>query len=111
MTQFTDAPWDAGAVSASLDAEDYAKVCLIDMNPPNRPKTKALAKLPIRATPGGPVNTNALKSVASVLAGGMGGVDAPPAAKAAAARTTVRMMKEAKMDVNSDGLMKIAGMG
>lgn len=105
MTQFTDAPWQSP--EADLSPEEFAKVCLIDMNPAGEPKTKARAKLPIRSTPGGPVNKAALRNAAGRIFQ-MTGV--PADQKKSAARKLVSMMREAGMDVGSDNLMRMAGM-
>jgi len=58
MTTFSSSPWSSP--ESSLSPEDFAKVCLIDANPPGKPKVKELCKLPVRSTPGGPVNKNAV---------------------------------------------------
>ena len=84
--RFTSAPWSDPA--PNLSAADYAKVCLIDLNPPGEEKKKGLCKLPIRGKPGGAINTNALKAAAGSLGGSRGQeVQAPDEAKRKAART------------------------
>jgi|HubBroStandDraft_6_1064221.scaffolds.fasta_scaffold08977_9 hypothetical protein len=103
--QFSDAPW-SNPVS-KLSAADYAKVCMIDENDPGEPKVKDKCKLPYRMKPGGPIYKKALASIASVLAGGMGGVQASGASKMAAARKTLRLMTEAGM-TPGDALKKLA---
>jgi hypothetical protein len=99
---FSDTPWD-GSASNYDDVQDYANACLINLNAgPASGWTKANCKLPIyevspndpkHGPPGdnpkhevGPANVNAMHVAAAALAGGMGGVDAPPAAKKSAAR-------------------------
>lgn len=104
--KFTDAPWSDP--ESELSAEDYAKVCLIDLNPPGEPKTKAKLKLPIRKTPGGPIYINAMRSAAAALAGARGGVDAPKEEKAKAARKLIVLYKEAGLEP-PESLYKIAG--
>lgn len=100
---FTDAPW-SNPVS-NLSADDYCSVCLVDQND-GSPKVKSKCHLPIRSTPGGPINKGALRAVASALEGGRGatlsGVD-----KKKIARRVVSMMKEAGMQPGA-GLMSRA---
>ncbi len=45
---FTDEAWSSP--ESSLSAEDFAKVCLIDLNPPGKEKVKGLCRLPVRNT-------------------------------------------------------------
>lgn len=106
-TAFSDAPWSSP--ESKLEVGDFAKVCLIDLNEPGEEKVKGKLKLPIRSTPGGPVNKNALRAAAAALAGARGGVNAPAEAKAKAARTLVRLMREADIEVG-DSLLRMAGM-
>jgi 2'-5' RNA ligase len=106
-TAFSDAPWSSP--ESKLEVGDFAKVCLIDLNEPGEEKVKGKLKLPIRSTPGGPVNKNALRAAAAVLAGARGGVNAPAEAKSKAARTLVRLMREADIEVG-DSLLRMAGM-
>lgn len=72
---FTSSPWDAGAVESSQEAGAYCRCCLIDLN--EGEKSKGQCKLPVRATPGGPINTNAMGAAAGSLAGSRGGLNAP----------------------------------
>lgn len=82
---FTSKPWDGNA-SRWPDAASYADSCLINLNTgPRSQWVKGKCALPYKE-PNGDINVNALHTIASVLAGGMGGVKAPPAAKKAAAR-------------------------
>lgn len=99
--QFTEASWD--------DSGDYCASCLIDLSPTGKP-SKQTCHLPVYEPdpsdkPGdkggathGPLNVNALQAAATVLAGARGGVQAPPAAKKAAARKLLRLYGEAQMD-------------
>jgi len=105
--KFTSVPWSDP--QSDLSASDYAKVSLIDLNEPGADKVKSKIKLPIRSRPGGPINVNALRAVASVLAGGRGGVDAPDEAKQKAARITVRLLRQAGVEVSSEPLLRLAG--
>ena len=81
-------PWD-GAASRYASTDAYCGACLIDLNPSGADKTQANCKLPVYE-PNGDLNRAAVHAAAAVLAGGRGGVDAPPAAKAAAARKLAR---------------------
>jgi hypothetical protein len=105
MTQFSDSPWSTP--EANMSAEDFAKCVLINMNKPGEPPVKSKMKLPVRSTPGGPVNKAALQNAAGRIFQ-MTGV--PPADKAKAAKRLVSLMKEAGMQVNSNALMRMAGM-
>ena len=102
---FTNSPWDAAAVKRNLDVEDYRKVCLIVLGDG---KTKEQCKLPVRATPGGPINVNAMAAAAAVLAGGRGGVDAPSEKKRSAARRLIRLYREAEREP-PPALKRVAG--
>lgn len=104
---FTNAPWSSP--ESNLDVADFARVCLIDLNEPGEEKVKGKLKLPIRSTPGGPVNRNALRAAAAALGGARGDLNAPAEAKAKAARTLVRLMREADIEVG-DSLLSMAGM-
>lgn len=103
----TDKPWD-GSAGRWPNAAAYAASCLIDLNPPGKPKTKELAKLPVRE-PDGTINRNAVHAAASILAGGRGGVDAPAEAKAAAASKIVAMYRRDLKEEPPDSLVKMAG--
>jgi hypothetical protein len=102
---FTDANWDAAAVSRSLEAGDYCKVCLIDLNE-GRDKIKGKCKLPLRASPGGPYNKGAIRNA-------MGRIfqmtQVPADKKKAAARRLVRLAREAGITVASASLLRLAG--
>ena len=85
---FTDAPWDTP--KSDLSAEAYCSVCLIDDNS-DAPKVKSKCHLPIRSTPGGPVNKNALRNAAARL----DQVQSSPESKASARRKLVSLMQQA----------------
>src|SRR5512139_2153308 len=95
MMPFSSEPWDGGAVESSLDATDYCRVCLFDLNEAGATKVKAKCKAPVRARPGGPINLNALAAVAGALVGGRGGIDVPPEEKRKGARRLVGWYREA----------------
>ena len=87
---FTNKPWD-GSAARWPDAGSYADSCLINLNTgPRSDWTKGKCKLPVKE-PSGPYNTNAIHSAAAVLAGGMGGISAPPGDKKAAAKKLVTL--------------------
>lgn len=86
-------PWGQFSEADYETAAQFCSASLIDLNPPGREKTKELCKLPVEE-PGGDLNRNAVHAAAAVLAGGRGGVDAPPEAKRAAARKLLRLYRE-----------------
>ena len=103
MATFTDAAWSNPA--SNLSADEYCSVCLVDQNT-GSPKVKDKCHLPIKSTPGGPVNKGALRAVASALAGGRGAT-LPGVNKKAVARKVTALMKEAGMEPGA-GLMNAA---
>ncbi len=108
MTTFTDTPWD-GSPSRWSSTDDYCRDCMIDENEPGKQKVQALCKLPYREPNGGAVNKGALRSIAGVLQGSMGGLKGVSMdAKRAAAKKCLALMKEAKMQIG-DGLYRAAG--
>jgi hypothetical protein len=100
-------PWGSISESDYKDAEQFCKACLIDLNDPGKPKTKAACKLPIRE-PGGAVNRNAVHAAAAALAGARGGVDAPLAQKRKAARKLLSLYAELKEEP-PESLRQLAG--
>jgi len=109
MASFSRAPWDAGQVSGSQDAASFCQCCLINANTgPEANWTKDNCKLPIKSTPGGAVNINALHAAAVVLAGGRGGVSASSADKKSAARKLIRLYQQAG-EVPPASLRRAAG--
>jgi len=90
-------PWSEFTSASWPSAESYCSASLIDQNPSGSRKTKGLCKLPVRE-PGGDINRNALAAASAVLAGGRGGVDAPPDVKRAAARRLVALYATAQME-------------
>jgi len=105
MTQFTNAEWSSP--ESDMSPEDFAKCSLIDTNAPGEPKVKSKIKLPIRSTPGGAVNVNALRNAAGRIFQ-MTGV--PAEDKKKAARRLVSLMREAGIEVGSNSLLRLAGM-
>jgi hypothetical protein len=104
---FTNSPWDGGSVESGQDAAGFCRCCLIDLN--EGEKVKGQCKLPIRATPGGPINLNAMAAAAGALAGARGGMDAPGEAKRKAARRLVSLYREAEKEP-PPALLRVAGM-
>ena len=94
MATFSDAAWDGDA--ARFTPEQWRASTLIDTGE-GAPDSKDRYKLPVKE-PSGAVNRNAVHAAAAALAGGRGGVDAPPAAKKSAARKLVRLYAEMKED-------------
>lgn len=95
---FTNKPWD-GSANRWPDAGSYADSSLINLNTGARSNwTKGNVKLPYKE-PDGTVNVNAVHAAVAALAGGRGGVQAPPAAKKAAAKKLVALYGRMKEDV------------
>lgn len=104
---FTSGPWDAAGVKSGQEAGPYCACCLMDLN--EGAKVKDRCKLPVRSTPGGPYNLNAMAAAAAALAGGRGGLDAPGDEKRKAARKLVRLYREAGKEPPA-ALRRVAGM-
>jgi hypothetical protein len=103
---FSDSAWD-GSASQYSDTNAYCAACLIDLNPAGQDKTQANCKLPVKDTNGN-VNKNAVHAAAAALAGGRGGVSAPPAEKQKAAKALIRYYSQMKEDA-PPSLKRIAG--
>jgi len=103
---FTNKPWDAAAVKRNLDEADYCRCCLIDLNEGD--KIKGKCKLPVRATPGGAYNLNAMSAAAGALAGARTPLDAPPDEKRKAARKLISLYRQADRELPAS-LKRIAG--
>ena len=101
---FSDEPWESP--ESDLDAAQFCAVCLIDTNPSGADKIKALCKLPIRKTPGGPYSRSALRNAAGRIFQ-MTGVDA--ATRKQAAKRLVALMRESGIQVTSAALLQLAG--
>ncbi len=108
---FSDKPWGEIKPGDYSGAEEYCSACLIDQNPAGKDKVMGACKLPVREprSMGGAVNLNALGAVASVLAGGRGGVTASPAEKRSAAQQLVKLYAQAKRDIPAS-IRALAGM-
>lgn len=105
MTTFTKSPWSSP--ESDLSVEDFAKVCLIDMNPPGKTKTKGMLHLPVRSTPGGPVNVNALHA-ASGAHGIQGVKGVSPEKKRSAAKKLISLYRQAG-EIAPEHVYRIAG--
>ena len=98
-SKFTDA--DYASAGALCDAS------LINLNTgPRSGWTKDACKLRVYE-PDGDLNRNGVHAAAAVLAGARGGVDAPAAAKSAAARKLVRLYGEIH-ETAPDSLRRLA---
>lgn len=94
MATFSSAPWDGSA--SRFSPEQWKASTLVDTGEGD-PASKDRYKLPVRE-PGGAINRNAVHAAAAALAGGRGGVQAPPAEKKSAARALVRLYAEMQED-------------
>lgn len=102
---FSDGSWD-GSASNYPDTDAFCAACLIDLNPAGEKKTQDNCKLPVKDKNGN-VNKNAVHAAAAALAGGRGGVKAPPADKKKAARALIRYYGQMKEDA-PDSLKSMA---
>ena len=92
--------------SQSLWSNSGINSCLIDLNQAGEDKTQVNCKLPVKF-PNGDVSRNAVHAAAAALAGGRGGVQAPPDQKKKAAKALIRLYSELKEDP-PDSLKKLA---
>lgn len=106
MTTYTSSPWSSP--ESKLSPEDFAKVCLIDMNEPGKPKTKDKCKLPVRSTPGGPVNKNAVH--AATGAHGLMGLKGVPAEMKRAAAKRLISLYGGMGETAPESTYRVAGM-
>ena len=104
MPTFTDTSWSTP--ESNLTAQQFCAVCLVDTNPSGQDKIKARCKLPIRSRPGGAINKSALRNAAGRIFQ-MTGVQAEDKRKAA--RRLVSLMRQAKIEVSSKALLRLAG--
>ena len=102
---FTNESWSSS--EADLDADQFCSVCLIDGNAQGTPKVKSKCKLPLRATPGAPYNTNAIRNAMSRI---MQLVGVSPEDKRKAARKLMSLAAEGGIEINADTLKRLAGM-
>ena len=94
---YSDESWSSP--ESTLSAEDFCRVCLLDANPAGEPKIKAKCHLPVRKTPGGPINRAALRNAKARLnqVQGVSGAD-----KAKALARLNRLMEDAGMTVSKN---------
>lgn len=101
-------PWSNFSDSDYADAGAFCDASLINLNQgPRREWTKANCKLRVYE-PDGDLNRNGVHAAAAVLAGGRGGVQAPPEAKRSAARKLVSLYLQLK-EQPPDSLRRLAG--
>lgn len=101
----SDKPWSQFSATDYTPAQ-WRTACLIDTGTGD-PDSKDRYKLPIKE-PDGTLNRNAVHAAASVLGGGRGGVQAPPADKAKAARALIAAYRQLGEDP-PDSLTAAAG--
>lgn len=105
-------PFSSGAWSSpksDLEAGAYCSVCLIDTNAKGAEKIKDNCKLPVRKTPGGPVNKNAVHAAAAALAGARGGMKGVAASdRRKAANKIIRLYREMG-ETAPESVYRIAG--
>jgi hypothetical protein len=102
----SDKPWSAFS-EADYTPEQFCRAALIDLNTPGDDKVKGQCKLPV-LEPNGAVNRNGVHAAAAVLAGGRGGVQAPPDRKRAAARRLISLYRQLDEDP-PETLVRLAG--
>lgn len=104
----SDKPWGQFSDSDYADAGALCDASLINLNTgPRRDWTKANCKLRVYE-PGGDLNRNGVHAAAAVLAGGRGGVQAPPDAKRAAARKILSLYRQLKEQA-PESIRRLAG--
>jgi hypothetical protein len=101
---FTNDKWNVSDLTG-LDADDYCKVCLVDINPSGERKAKGMCRLPVRATPSGPYNRNAIRNAMGRIFQLKG---VPADKKRAAARRLVSLAREADISIG-ESVLRLAG--
>ena len=102
----SETPWSNFSNADYPTPERLCAASLIDLN--DGTKTKALCKLQVYE-PGGALSRGGCHAAASVLAGGRGGVDAPQAAKVAAAKKLRNLYVNQLKEDPPESLEKLAG--
>jgi hypothetical protein len=105
MASVSDKPWGDFSASSYPTPESYCAACLVDLN--NGAKTKAACYLPYKE-PGGAISRGGVHAVASVLAGGRGGVSIPQSEKVAAAKKVVGLYRTLNEDP-PESIVTLAG--
>lgn len=103
----TNSAWDGSA--SRFTPEQWARSCLVHLAAPDDP-IKSNHKVPVKE-PGGDINRAACHAAAAALAGGRGGVDAPPAKLKAAARELVSIYTNDLGEEPPESLTQLAGKG
>ena len=104
----SDEPWGNFSDSDYQDAAALCKASLINLND-GSPSTWTKGDCKLRVyEPDGDLNRNGCHAAASVLAGGRGGVDAPPAAKQAAAKKLVSLYRGQLKEDPPDSIVRLA---
>ena len=104
----SDKPWSSFSDADYPDAGALCDAGLINLNTgPRSDWTKGGCKLRYKE-PGGAINRNGAHAAASVLAGGRGGVDAPPEAKRSAARKLLAVYRGDLKEEPPDSLVALA---
>lgn len=101
---FSGVAWDAGKAAKGQSPEAFCQCCLIDLNSGRGEKSKNLCKLPLKYSPDGEYNLNAM----AVAVGRLLQVDAPTAIKKKAAKKLLRLYREAGKEP-PETLMRYAG--
>ena len=102
----SDKPW-SDFTAADYDIDQWRKACLI--GPATASDSKDDYKLPVRE-PDGTLNRAACHAAASVLAGGRGGVKAPPEDIKSAAKALVGLYRNQLKEDPPDSVLGLAGM-
>jgi|SRR5947209_16296470 len=103
MAAVSNKPWSSFS-AVDYTPEQWKRACLIVLGDGS---SKSDCKLPVRE-PDGTINANGVHAAAAVLAGGRGGVDAPPEQRRTAARALVRLYGQIG-DTPPDSLKRLAG--
>lgn len=101
----SDKPWSGFSQGDYSDAQ-WRSACILDRG--GNGTAKERYALPVKE-PNGDVNRNGAQAAAAVLAGGRGGVNAPAAAKRAAARRLVSIYRNDLNEDPPDSLRRLAG--
>jgi hypothetical protein len=105
----SDKPWGGISQADYADAGSYCDSSLINLNTgPRSGWTKGDCKLQVREL-GGAINRNGAHAAAAALAGARGGVDAPSAAKQAAARKLVAIYHNDLKEDPPASVLSVAG--
>ena len=99
---FTNAPWSTP--ESRLTARQFCSVCLIDLNQPRSEKLKSKCYLPVKSTPKGSYNRNAIRAAMARLTQ----TKVPADARRRAARRLIRLAGEAGITV-SPAFRRLAG--